>query len=69
MQNKQIWKLVANLWERMLNVNTLVKGVKGVLLVVDKKKGATLRSECSIDDSEELGRLRDGVSLDFDAVR
>lgn len=41
---------------------------QGSLTVVDPDHGATLRSSWSIDDSEELGKLEFGFSLDYDAV-
>ncbi|CAM9464885.1 unnamed protein product, partial [Laminaria digitata] len=41
---------------------------KGSLTVVDPDHGATLRSSWSIDNSEELGNLDFGFSLDYDAV-
>lgn len=43
-------------------------GCQGTLKVVDRERGATLRSSWSIDDSEELGRLPHGATLNFDAV-
>lgn len=42
--------------------------LQGSLTVVDPDHGATLRSNWSIDDSEELGKLAFGDSLDYDAV-
>lgn len=42
---------------------------QGSLTVVDPDHGATLRSSWSIDNSEELGNLEFGFSLDYDAVR
>ena len=41
---------------------------QGSLTVVDPDHGATLRSNWSIDNSEELGNLEFGISLDYDAV-
>lgn len=41
---------------------------QGTLRVVDKERGATLRSNWSIDDSEELGSLPYETTLRFDAV-
>ncbi|CAM9279020.1 unnamed protein product, partial [Choristocarpus tenellus] len=41
---------------------------QGVLTVMDYTRGATLRSSWSIDDSEEVGRLKKGDTLQYDAV-
>eukprot|EP00904_Undaria_pinnatifida_P010034 jgi/Undpi1/6160/HiC_scaffold_20.g08644.m1 len=41
---------------------------QGSLTVVDPEQGATLRSSWSIDNSEELGKLEFGFSVDYDAV-